>query len=174
MLADPSQVRSCGSQQRVASLVRQPGQRDPAVSREPSSLDEAFVHQPVHGTGESAGREHDLLGQFGHPEAMTGSSAQAEQHVVVAEREAVFGAQLGVELFDHVVMGVQQRLPCPQFGLAEVRSHEGESSTELFARANNLVVELDESCDAKHRAGERLRRRDGHACVASWETGGER
>ena len=87
------------------------------------TLYQSVTHESVDDPGQSAGRKHDAPGQLGHIQLSLGDAGQSQQHVIVAQGELVFGAQLCVELVGHLLVRVQKGLPGRQFSLAEFAAH---------------------------------------------------
>jgi hypothetical protein len=111
VLADASEMRPGGSPNDLASLIGQPGEHDSSVSLETIPSDQAASHESVHHSSEPAWRHHHAFGQLGHPQRTIRSPSEAKQHVVGAEVEPVFRAELGVEVPDHLIVGMKERLP---------------------------------------------------------------
>jgi hypothetical protein len=130
VLADAPQMSPRGSSQEPASPVRQPGQGNPSVSVEAISLDEAGFDESVHHPRQPARGEHDPLGELGHPQGMARSTSQPEEHVVGPESETVLLSELGIQLRNHLMMGVKERLPGPKLRLGESFHHERSVAME--------------------------------------------
>jgi hypothetical protein len=123
VFADAPKVRPCGISEDTATRVGQARQHHSAIPLEPVPLDQALVDQSVHRAGEAAWREHDPLGELGHPQHVARSAGQSQEHVVLGERQSVFPVKLILEPADDVVVGMQERLPSSKLGLAEFARH---------------------------------------------------
>jgi threonine/homoserine/homoserine lactone efflux protein len=140
VFADAPKVRPCGVSEYPPTRVGQARQHHPAISLEPVPPDQALVDQSVHRASEAAGREHDPLGQLGHPQRVAWSAGQPKEHIVLGERQAVFSVKLLLEPADDVVVSMQERLPGSNLGLAEFARHASYRTTTLFAHTNKSVV----------------------------------
>ena len=127
VLADAAQVCPGGLTDDPAPPVGEAAHDDPRVLLDALSVDEVLVDELIHQPGQAARREHHAVGEFRHPQSVPGGSGQAQEDVVSAEREAMLGSELGVELPGEVVVGVQERLPGTELGLAELRLRSGGS-----------------------------------------------
>ena len=123
MLTDPSKVGTSCLSKDPASRRREPGEHHSSVPLEPVALDVAGADEPVDHPCDPARRHHHSLRKLGHPEATAGSPGQPQQYVVFGHRKLVLGSELGVQRPDDLVMGVQERLPRPEFRFIEVSAH---------------------------------------------------
>ena len=123
VLADSPDVRPGRLAEDLASPVGQAGKHDPRVLIGPIPLDEALADQPVHHSGQAAGRHHHSLRKVGHSQAPASSTSEAKQDVVCPEGKTVLLAEVGVQLLHHVVVCVKERLPGSKLHVAEARFH---------------------------------------------------
>ena len=121
--SDPSQVRSSRSLQQARSLVREGGVRNPSILRIRSSLEEASRDQAIDQACHAARRQHHPVGQITHPERSVRRATEPQEDVVLGEGHAMPVSQFSIERLDHVVMRVEQGLPCTQLDLRETARH---------------------------------------------------
>ena len=128
VLSDASKVGPGRLPEDLTATLGQLSEHDSGVSGESIPLHETLFDQPVHRPGETAGGHHHPLGKLAHPQGSAGGSGQAKENVIGGHRQAVFGPELGIEWFRHVVMGMQERLPGPELRFGEIRRHRGSVS----------------------------------------------
>src|ERR1043166_4231133 len=83
-------------------------QDDTRIRSTSLSFDQTVPYQSVDHSRQSAGRDHDPPRQLSHAQTPIGSAGEPDQHVVVAERDAVLGSQLGIEGVGESMVRVQQ------------------------------------------------------------------
>ena len=89
----------------VGAAAREPAQslrgqhrvRAPPVGGALPALHEAGAHQTVDPAGDPARRQPQPAGEIRHAQRVLGGLREVDQHLVLAERQAVLGPQLAVE-----------------------------------------------------------------------------
>jgi hypothetical protein len=109
--------------QSLSALSGQPGPHDPGVPIVSTPVHQSPIDKAIHGSGQPAGRQHDPLGQFGHVQRSLRGPGQPKQDVVRGHGEAVLGPKLHIEGSGHLLMRMQEGLPCAELLIGQPGRH---------------------------------------------------
>ena len=123
MLTDAPEVRLRCLPDDGTAVLGEMGEDDAGVLVASSPFHQPVPLQLVDQARQAARREHHPVGQVRHPQRVAGCPSQAEEDVVVTERDAVLGPELCVERPRQVVVGMEKRLPRAELGVADSGLH---------------------------------------------------
>ena len=118
--ADAVEMRLTGLGEAGAAGVGDHGVHAAGVAGARAALDQPVADQAVDQARQAAAAEQHGVGQVGHAHLAVGAVGQEQQHLIRAQREAVGGGQLGVELARQRRVGAQEAAPGAELELVEL------------------------------------------------------